>query len=1287
MNKKFTLLLICFLTSIIANAQVLIDETFNYSVTNLSSETTWTTSGTLTTGAGRTIITPALTYAEPGGSAWALSGQGKAVNVDVSSSTTYVAVKPFSTTPVNSGSVYLSMLFNPGLAQSQSQVVILGLASGTSQGAMVWVGKGAVTTTNFRFGVTTGNTTSTNIKWGSTEFSDISATYLIVLKHEFSTNTSTVYINPTIGSSAEPSTFEAQEATPAYSGFVNRTSLNNMWFRCTGSSVSRFNIGGVRVSTSWTKAVEALTALTPLTAPTVGVATNITLNGFTANWTKVTNAVSYDISVYQGATLISTTNATSQETESKEITGLLTGTSYTYTVIAKGDGISYGNSVPSTASASFTTLGLSVPVVGVASDITASGFTANWTAVANALSYDLLVYQGSTLIKTSNASGQATQNIAITGLSMGTSYTYKVIAKGDGTSTFDSSPSLESAVVITTSLAVNAINTNFGDGSWGTPLSAVVSGSFPSSSINGFVLEKAAVKTGTKTDPKGEIHTNEIIIDKNSVFGKITFPTVNSFEQIEVHAYTGTAERSFMLKEYNTGTSTWDVIGTYTYNTASKNSGNDSIYLVSLSRTVPTQLRIENNGSGSMSVTKIVTRTTNPITLSAPILGTATAINGTGFTANWTPVANATGYKVFVYATNGTSTSLRNSYSVSGQASQSLVIADLDTAKICTYKVSAIGDGGVAYLDSYLSLASASFEIARLATPVVGTASDITTSGFTANWTPVPSASSYDVSVYQGTTLISTNTASGQATSSIAITGLAPSTTYIYTVVAKGDGTTTFNSKESAASISFTTADLTSPVLSSPTVSLVTTTSATLGGTVTATGMTALVERGTAWSTLPYPSENTLAEGGTVVGAFTHLRTGMTPNTLYFFRAYATNSNGTGYSADGTFTTLPLAPIVANATNILISGFTANWTAPSGQGTASFTYTLEVSTDNSFATNLTTINGINSSNLTKAVTGLNYATTYYYRVKAVNAEGNSVFSDIATATTAYVASLPTATLVTTTGATLGGTINTVNGGATVIDRGTVYGTSSSPTDNALVEGGTGTGVFSHARTGLLPNTLYYYRAFATYASGRGYSIDGTFTTVSLAPKTLAASNVSQTGFTMNWEAPASQGNATYTYSLDVSRDNTFTTGVFSISNLNSSTLSYVITGANSLSNYYYRVRINNASGNSVYSNITTVTTLSTGISNTTLGNSSYSFYPNPASNSLNFEYSLLESTNVQLVIYNLIGQEIRTLINNESQSVGEYSKYYDVSDLNSGIYLARFTTGKYSKSFKIQISK
>ena len=127
---------------------------------------------------------------------------------------------------------------------------------------------------------------------------------------------------------------------------------------------------------------------------------------------------------------------------------------------------------------------------------------------------------------------------------------------------------------------------------------------------------------------------------------------------------------------------------------------------------------------------------------------------------------------------------------------------------------------------------------------------------------------------------------------------------------------------------SVSTSGNTTPTLTTPTATAITTTGATLGATVSSNGGVALSARGTAWETAAAPTANILAEGGTSVAAFTHSRTGLTANTLYYYRGYATNGQGTSYSPDGTFTTLHNAPTIGTGSAATQTSFTANWTAP-----------------------------------------------------------------------------------------------------------------------------------------------------------------------------------------------------------------------------------------------------------------------------------------------------------------------------------------------------------------------
>jgi hypothetical protein len=69
-------------------------------------------------------------------------------------------------------------------------------------------------------------------------------------------------------------------------------------------------------------------------------------------------------------------------------------------------------------------------------------------------------------------------------------------------------------------------------------------------------------------------------------------------------------------------------------------------------------------------------------------------------------------------------------------------------------------------------------------------------------------------------------------------------------------------------------------------------------------------------------------------------------------------------------------------------------------------------------------------------------------------------------------------------------------------------------------------------------------------------------------------------------------------------------------------------------------------------------------------------YPNPFNPSTTISYDLPVRARVKLVIYNLLGQEVATLVNGE-QEPGRYNVKFDASGLPSGIYFYRLEAGKF----------
>ena len=132
---------------------------------------------------------------------------------------------------------------------------------------------------------------------------------------------------------------------------------------------------------------------------------------------------------------------------------------------------------------------------------------------------------------------------------------------------------------------------------------------------------------------------------------------------------------------------------------------------------------------------------------------------------------------------------------------------------------------------------------------------------------------------------------------------------------------------------------------------------------------------------------------------------------------FASSAAGTygldiGGTIDGTPTT-PASPVVASASGITTSGFTANWAASSG----ATKYFLDVATDSGFTSFVTGYQNKDVGNVIfSAVTGLDAGTTYYYRVRANNSAGTSADSQIQVVlTTSAAAPLITPSVASLTG--------------------------------------------------------------------------------------------------------------------------------------------------------------------------------------------------------------------------------------------------------------------------------
>jgi len=79
-------------------------------------------------------------------------------------------------------------------------------------------------------------------------------------------------------------------------------------------------------------------------------------------------------------------------------------------------------------------------------------------------------------------------------------------------------------------------------------------------------------------------------------------------------------------------------------------------------------------------------------------------------------------------------------------------------------------------------------------------------------------------------------------------------------------------------------------------------------------------------------------------------------------------------------------------------------------------------------------------------------------------------------------------------------------------------------------------------------------------------------------------------------------------------------------------------------------------------------------------------YPNPFNPTTNIEYNIPEQTIVQLKVYDILGSEVATLVN-EVQSAGSYRVDFNGAGLATGLYIAKLQAGNYSKTIKMSLLK
>lgn len=289
-------------------------------------------------------------------------------------------------------------------------------------------------------------------------------------------------------------------------------------------------------------------------------------------------------------------------------------------------------------------------------------------------------------------------------------------------------------------------------------------------------------------------------------------------------------------------------------------------------------------------------------------------------------------------------------------------------------------------------------------------------------------------------------------------------------------------------------------------------------------------------------------------------------------------------------------PTLGAASAITSTSATINWSAPSPAPAVGYEYVVSVS-------NLTPSGSGTATTGTSAnISSLNPNTVYYVFLRSDCGSGNfsswttaGSFTTLQPPCVAPMAQANTWTLGAVTSSSINASFAGSAQGYLVIQsssaippsqpvNGTLYNAGNIGILGAglsFIQSGSGT---SFSQSGLSGNTTYYYYIYAynnsSCSGGPVYNtagaLAGSGTTCVNVPNSVTTSGVGVTNFTLNWTAPTGGAANGVTYSVEVTTDASYTTPItgspFSVS---APTSSLNISGLNSNTIYYYRIRASN----------------------------------------------------------------------------------------------------------------
>ena len=182
--------------------------------------------------------------------------------------------------------------------------------------------------------------------------------------------------------------------------------------------------------------------------------------------------------------------------------------------------------------------------------------------------------------------------------------------------------------------------------------------------------------------------------------------------------------------------------------------------------------------------------------------------------------------------------------------------------------------------------------------------------------------------------------------------------------------------------------------------------------------------------------------------------------------------------------------------------------------------------------------------------------------------------------------------------------------------------------------------------------------------------------------TSFTANVSGNDVTLNWTTATETNNSGFTIERSQSESGWQEIGFVPGFGTTTELRSYSYTDAGLASGiYFYRIKQVDYDGTYAYYELGSSVEVSTPEVFDLAQN-----YPNPFNPSTKIDYSIAQATNVQLVIFNSIGEEIAVMVS-ELQQPGRYTVNFDAVSLSSGVYFYKLIAGEFVSIKKMLLLK